>query len=238
MTGHDLKERSESLGLIVLRAFVQFAFSVTIWGGLLFWAAGTLLWIRAWIHLGLWVVTLMINFMILLHSNRAVLLVRLKRQRVREKFDKILLSLSLPVTLAIPVVAGLDAVRYQWSYLPIWAMYPGVVLHVAGDAFLLWAMIVNPYLEKTVRIQNERGHQVITTGPYAFVRHPMYVGTTFLFAGIPLVLGSWWMFVPVGVISLILVIRTVFEDRMLQRELPGYKDYTRRTRYRLLPGVW
>ena len=81
----------------------------------------------------------------------------------------------------------------------------------AGDAFILWEMIVNPYLEKAVRIQKERGHQVITTGPYAFIRHPMYVGTMFMLASIPLVLRSCWTFCPVGVMSLVLVLRTAFE---------------------------
>jgi len=229
---------SGPLGLTALRAFVQFALAIAIWGGLLFWAAGTLTWPRAWIHLGLWVATLAVNFIILLFSNRAVLLARMKRQRISETFDKVLLTLLLPATLAIPVAAGLDAVRCQWSRLPMWGMYLGIVLHAAGDAFLLWAMIVNPYLEKTVRIQAERDHQVITTGPYAIVRHPMYAGVMLTFAGIPLVLGSYWTFLPVGVMSLLLVIRTALEDRMLQRELPGYEDYARRTRYRLLPGVW
>ncbi len=238
MAGHDAKQTGEALGLTIVRALIQFLFSFTIWGGLLFWAAGTMWWTRAWLHLGIWAVTLAINFTILLHLNRAVLLARMRRQRSSEKFDRILLPLLLPITLAIPVVAGLDAVRYQWSRLAMWAMYPGSALHVGGDAFVLWAMVVNPYLEKAVRIQNERGHQVITTGPYAFVRHPMYVGVMLMLVGIPLVLRSWWTFFPVGVMSLVLVVRTVFEDRMLRRELPGYDDYARRTRYRLLPGIW
>jgi len=175
---------------------------------------------------------------ILLRLNPDVILTRLKGRLPTEKFDMILLYLLVPVIMAIPVVAGLDAVRYQWSRVPTWAMYPGILLHAAGDAFLLWAMVVNPYGEKTVRIQTERGHHVITTGPYAIVRHPMYVGVMVMLAGMPLVLGSWWTFLPVGVMALAMVVRTAFEDRMLRRELPGYDDYARRTRYRLLPGLW
>lgn len=238
MEGGDSEKAGASGGLILLRAFAQFAFSMAIWGGLLFWAAGTLWWSRAWIHLGLWVVTLGANLVILLRLNPAALLARMKARRPTEKFDKIIMYSLVPVTLAIPAVAGLDAVRCQWSRLATWAIYPGIVLHAAGDAFLLWAMVVNPYGEKTVRIQTERGHRVVTTGPYALVRHPMYVGVMVLLAGIPLVLGSWWTFLPMGVMALAMVIRTAFEDRMLRRELPGYDDYARRTRYRLLPGLW
>jgi len=209
-----------------------------VWGGLLFWAAGTLTWTRGWIHLGLWIVTLVTNFAILLWRNPAVLVARARRQTVEETFDKVILSCFIPAALAIPVLAGLDAARYGWALLPLWAVGLGVPIHIAGDAFILWSMIVNPYLEKDVRIQSERGHQVITTGPYALVRHPMYVGCILVLVGIPLLLGSSWAFLPVGVVALLLVIRIVFEDRMLREELPGYEEYAGQTRHRLIPGIW
>ena len=107
-----------------------------------------------------------------------------------------------------------------------------------GDVFVLWTMAVNPFLEKGIRIQEDRGHRVITTGPYRYVRHPMYAGAIVMFAGFPLVLGSGWTFVPVGVITVLFVVRTVYEDQVLRRELPGYAGYAERTRYRLIPGVW
>ncbi|MBN2561803.1 MAG: isoprenylcysteine carboxylmethyltransferase family protein [Phycisphaerae bacterium] len=225
-------------GTQVARAGARFLFSLGVWGGLLFWAAGTLTWTRAWVHLGLWIATLVTNFAIILWKNPAGLATRMKRPQIGEKFDKVIVSCLLPATLAIPVLAGLDAVRYQWALLPLWPVSLGAVLHIAGDAFILWSMIVNPYLEGGVRIQSECGHRVITTGPYAFVRHPMYVGFILVLAGIPLVLGSSWTFLPVGIVALLLVVRTVFEDRMLREELPGYEDYTQKTRRRLLPGIW
>ncbi len=225
-------------GTQIANACVRFLFSMGVWGGLLFWAAGTLSWTRGWVHLGLWIVTLSTNLVILSWRNPDVLAARMKRQQAGAKFEKVMLPLFVPATLAIPVVAGLDAVRYAWTFLPLWSMWPGVIVHVAGDAFMLWAMIVNPYLAPEVRIQTERGHRVITTGPYAIVRHPMYVGLILGLAGIPLLLGSSWAFLPVGVVTLLLVIRTVFEDRMLRKELPGYEAFMLRTPHRLIPGIW
>ncbi len=222
----------------VARACVGILLSMGVWGGLLFGAAGTLTWTRAWIHLGLWIVTMVTNLVILLRSNPALLAVRMKSRTVERKFDKVIVYCLQSVTLAIPILAGLDAVRYQWALLPLWAAGLGAILHVAGDVFILWSMIVNPFLEGAVRIQSERGHRVIATGPYAIVRHPMYVGIILALAGIPLLLGSSWAFVPAGVVALLFVIRTVFEDRMLREELPGYEAYVLKTPHRLIPGVW
>jgi protein-S-isoprenylcysteine O-methyltransferase Ste14 len=105
-------------------------------------------------------------------------------------------------------------------------------------AIVTWAEAVNKFFEPTVRIQVERGHQVIASGPYAIVRHPGYVGGSLLFLAIPLCLGSLWALIPAGLSCLCLVLRTRWEDQTLQAELLGYKDYTQRVCYRLFPGVW
>ena len=99
-------------------------------------------------------------------------------------------------------------------------------------------MIANPFAEKTVRVQTERGHHVITTGPYAIVRHPMYLGVILMFVAVPLVLGSAWAFAPVVAMTLLLMVRTVLEERLLRRDLPGYEVYIGQTRWRILPGIW
>ena len=150
----------------------------------------------------------------------------------------VMLPLFIPAVLAIPIVAGLDAVRYAWTSGSSWMIWPGIIIHVAGDAFMLWAMVVNPHLEGTIRVQSERHHRVVTTGPYAIVRHPMYVGLILVLAGMPLLLGSSWALVPVGIVSLLLAIRAALEDRMLRKDLPGYEAYAHKTVYRLIPGVW
>ena len=109
---------------------------------------------------------------------------------------------------------------------------------LVGGVIALRALQVNAFFETTVRIQSDRGHQVCTAGPYRFVRHPGYVGAMLVVFGAPLVLGSRWAFVPVIVEATALVVRTAYEDRMLQSELPGYDEYTQQTRYRLIPFVW
>jgi protein-S-isoprenylcysteine O-methyltransferase Ste14 len=107
-----------------------------------------------------------------------------------------------------------------------------------GLALSGWAMIVNAYFSTAVRIQRERGHTVCRTGPYRFVRHPGYVGYMLQSLGIPLLLGSWWALLPGVTAMALMIIRTAFEDRMLQAELPGYPEYAREVRYRLVPGIW
>jgi len=135
------------------------------------------------------------------------------------------------------VVAGLD-VRAGTATLP-WVWFDvGVGLLVSAGIFGLWAMVTNEHFEQFVRIQTERGHRVVSSGPYRFVRHPGYVSAILGALATPLILGSARTFVPAGLVALLFVVRTALEDRTLRRELEGYSDYAQRTRYRLLPGAW
>lgn len=238
MANRDSTHADQSFQGLIVRISIQVTIFLALWGCLLFWSAGSILWVRAWIHLGLWTLSLFVNLAILWIVNPGIIITRLEMKRPTERFDKILAVPAIPVALAIPVVAGLDAVRYKLTSLPMGWMYIGIALHIVGDAFMVWCAAVNPYLEKIVRIQEDRDHQVVTTGPYAIVRHPMYLGVLLLIAGMPLVLGSLWAFAPVGCLSLLLVIRTVWEDRLLRQRLPGYEEYAHQTRFRLIPGIW
>ena len=132
----------------------------------------------------------------------------------------------------------LDAVRFGWAPLGWpWAIL-GALLISASMVPVAGAMAVNRNLEQTVRIQADRGHQVTTTGPYRYVRHPMYAGLLLGLPGTALLLGSAWSLVPAAACGAVLVIRTALEDRTLRRELPGYEEYARHTRFRLVPGLW
>ncbi|MDD5540766.1 MAG: isoprenylcysteine carboxylmethyltransferase family protein, partial [Candidatus Marinimicrobia bacterium] len=128
----------------------------------------------------------------------------------------------------------------SWSpQLPLYLQVIGLVMAIIGyDVLLVWAMVSNAFFVATVRIQKDRSQIVVSRGPYRFIRHPGYLGTLLLHWGVPLMLNSLWAFIPAGLITLVLVIRTFLEDKMLQAELPGYKEYAGRVRYRLLPGIW
>jgi protein-S-isoprenylcysteine O-methyltransferase Ste14 len=140
--------------------------------------------------------------------------------------------------LAIVPVGALDDGRFHWSRMSWWFVGFGYLLLITGTAITAWAQAVNRFFEPGVRIQTERGHHVVDTGPYRIVRHPGYFAACLLFAGIALALGSWWALVPEGLAALLIVIRTEWEDRTLHAGLAGYEAYAQRVRFRLIPGVW
>ena len=139
--------------------------------------------------------------------------------------------------LAILIVSGLDR-RFLWSHVPVWATVAGVVLLLPAFFIGMWAMMANPYFECTMRIQDDRGQQVITSGPYRLVRHPGYSALVLSTLTYPLILGSWWAFLPAGALAAVVVVRTALEDRMLRDEMPGYSEYAAKTRFRLVPFAW
>jgi protein-S-isoprenylcysteine O-methyltransferase Ste14 len=154
-------------------------------------------------------------------------------------WDKVLAPLmALSVGYPMVFVAGLDH-RYDWSSeFPVWLILIGFILVSLGYAFAAWALAENRFFSSVVRIQTDRGHVVCDSGPYRIVRHPGYAGNILALLGIVLALGSVWTLIPAGVASVIAVIRTVLEDQTLQEELPGYRDYARRVRYRLIPWIY
>ena len=154
-------------------------------------------------------------------------------------WDKVLAPL-MALSLAFPmvIVAGLDH-RYGWSPAsPLWLIVIGFILITLGYAFATWALIENRFFFSVVCIQVDRGHVVCDSGPYRIVRHPGYAGNIPPLLGIVLALSSVWTLIPAAVALIIMVIRTALEDQALQEELPGYREYTRRVRYRLIPGVY
>lgn len=155
-----------------------------------------------------------------------------------ESWDKTIIRIYSFLLFALLIVASLDAGRFGLSRMPLSVHIIGWLGLAAAFAFGWWALASNTYASQTVRIQSDRGHQVVTTGPYRFVRHPMYVGVILSILSMPLILKSWWALVPGVLIVVLFFIRTELEDRTLQQKLPGYTDYAERVRYRLLPGVW
>ncbi|MBS0530338.1 MAG: isoprenylcysteine carboxylmethyltransferase family protein [Proteobacteria bacterium] len=215
----------------------------TIWivtlGALLFVSAGTLRWPAAWLFLltmgtlglagGFW----------FLKTNPGLLAERMRpmMQKDQPAADKIFMVVLGPTALIWLIVMGLDE-RHQWSRMAVEFQILGFVLFLLSLVISFWVMQENTFAAPVVKVQSERGHRVISTGPYAFVRHPMYGGVIFFFLGVSLLLGSWWGTAITPIFIILFAIRTVIEERTLIAGLPGYPDYAGRVRYRLVPGIW
>ncbi|HVI50804.1 MAG TPA: isoprenylcysteine carboxylmethyltransferase family protein [Candidatus Sulfotelmatobacter sp.] len=205
-----------------------------------FLGAGTLNWYRGWLFAVIFVV-MQVAASVFLEVRQPELM----EQRARgirgdtKKFDKIFYLVMTPVSALYPIICGLDAVRFGWAPLPLWSAYIGVTLFIMGSIWSIWAVLTNTYAETTVRIQGERGQTVIQSGPYRVVRHPMYAGMIIGLPGAALILGSGWGLAPMLLLGILFVWRTDREDRTLQNELVGYREYAESTtRYRLVPGIW
>jgi protein-S-isoprenylcysteine O-methyltransferase Ste14 len=203
-----------------------------------FLAAGRLDIPRAWLYFALNVLQLAVNFVLFMKKSPEIINQRGKVGPGIRLFDKILMSLYTPMPFVIFLVAGLDVGRNGGPRLGISSLVLGLALLIGSAVLVAWAMVSNPYFETTVRIQDERGHRVAMDGPYRYVRHPGYVGFILTWLAPPLVIGSAYALIPAAVITVIIVLRTHFEDTILRRELEGYADYAQKTRYRLLPPVW
>jgi protein-S-isoprenylcysteine O-methyltransferase Ste14 len=153
-------------------------------------------------------------------------------------WDKVIVMAYWPCRVLTLVIAGLDAGRFRWSSVPPSVEALGWLGQAVAASVILWAGATNTYLSRFARMQDDRGHTVVTSGPYGYIRHPMYAGIIVLFLCIPLALGSWRALLPGAANAVLMVIRARREDRMLRAELGGYEAYAHRVPHRLLPGVW
>lgn len=182
---------------------------------------------------------LVIALSVLLADQAGLIRERMKPGKTAKAWDKALMAFFFPLALSVLVIACLDAGRFRWSAPFHWIVYPFVyVLYVFSAYFHLWSIQANQFYTSTVSVEPEKGHSVVDSGPYRFVRHPGYTGIIFMELGIGVVLGSLWALIPGGLVAGLLVVRTVLEDAALRTELPGYEEYAGRVRYRLLPGIW
>jgi protein-S-isoprenylcysteine O-methyltransferase Ste14 len=205
---------------------------------LIFLPVGRLDWLPGWFFIAFLIVAYGASLLILRRVNPAIFRARSGFQPGTKRWDLILVAVMCFGLIAEIPLAAFDAGRMSWSVVPPSVVILGYVLLGAGVALGTWAQAVNRFFEPGVRIQRERGQHVISAGPYAIVRHPGYVSAIMTFAGLALALASWWALVPAAWATALLILRTSWEDALLRAELDGYADYARRTRFRLVPGIW
>ncbi|MBN2264681.1 MAG: isoprenylcysteine carboxylmethyltransferase family protein [Candidatus Aminicenantes bacterium] len=207
---------------------------------LVFIAAGTVRWTAFWVLLGFYVVTTGGWLLWLKRRDPGLLKERMTgaaRPDVK-RWDRTIIRVYTVLLSVMLIVAAMDAVRFRWSHVPRVAQGLALLVLFAAWSLVIWAFRVNAFLAEVVRIQTDRGHAVCTTGPYRIVRHPMYAAVILTILGVPVLLGSLYALILAGMIVVLFILRTALEDRMLQAELPGYAEYARAVRWKLVPKVW
>lgn len=208
---------------------------------LLFLSAGRFDWWQGWLYVLLTVSITIIGRLMVFYKFPDLMEERKSAMNKdnTKSWDKVLvLLMAFIAPFSQIIVAGLD---FRWGGspdYPLWVELTGAVILVVGYSFATWAMMTNQFFSSTVRIQTDRGHHVIQTGPYAIVRHPGYSGLLLGSIGVSLLLGSLWSFIPLVLVAIVTFVRAKREDETLQAELEGYREYTQKTRYRLIPGIW
>ena len=219
------------------RSIIKLATSVALFALLLFLPAGTLGWTLGWIFIGAFVAMVAVAIPIVWRRNPEIFVVRQSFHPGTAGWDRILAPTLIATYLLILPIAGLDY-RNNWAQAPIGLVITGYVVLALSLAAQIWPLVTNPHFEPGVRIQSDRNHRVIDTGPYAFVRHPGYVAASLMAVALPLCLGSLVALIPALITIGLLILRTNAEDRLLQRELHGYAAYAQRVPFKWIPGVW
>jgi protein-S-isoprenylcysteine O-methyltransferase Ste14 len=197
-------------------------------------------WREAWVYAAVGILGFAVSRALAARRHPDLIVERSRLGQVEnvKAWDRLLSPLVGLGSGLIPLAAGLEARLGLLAEFSTWVKILALILLLGGYALGTYALMENRYFSGMVRIQKERDHQVISSGPYAWMRHPGYAGALLAYIATPLWLDSPWAFLPAGLIGIILIIRTVMEDRTLMSELDGYREYSRHVRYRLLPGVW
>ena len=217
---------------------IREAMGLVVMGVALFWSAGQIDWWPAWASIGVMLAWTVATAIVIFRLHPELLAERLGPRHGSKRWDTATMSMLGLTQLMRYIVAGLDQ-RYGWTLgFSGAAQATALIVCILGYALVVWATASNPFFSQIVRIQSERGHVVVTGGPYHYVRHPAYAGAIVYELAVPILLASWWASIASGLSVILLILRTALEDRTLQAELAGYVDYTRQVRYRLAPGIW
>ena len=231
MTQHTSTQHENSKPVYDLGDLIKVIVTLAILVGSMALLAGRWDWMAGWAFLGVFTTYSLLLFAWLSSIDPG--LARERKQDADERnqpYEHVVIPVMVVLELSLLIVATLDGGRFGWSTVPAWVRVIGWTLLAITGAILPWVFHTNTFASGVGRIQDDREHHTITVGPYRYVRHPMYAGFILLFLSIPLILGSGWAFVPVTVACAVLIIRTIFEDRFLKKNLSGYKDYIQKTR--------
>ena len=225
---------------MIAKLTVQTCLGLALMAMLLFVPAGTLHWPAAWVLLAELGILGFASGLWLAWTDPDLLRERMSPfvQRDQEASDRMLMKIISIAFVVWLVFMPLDACRFGWSHVPLWVRWIGAIAIAVSLAIVHWTVLENRYAVVVVRAQRERGQHVITTGPYRFVRHPMYAGAILLFVGTPLLLGSWYGLIGAAGIIGLFCVRITVEERTLRAELEGYTEYAAGVPYRLIRGVW
>lgn len=225
---------------LVLNLIVQTIVWFGVMGLIIFGAAGTLAYPGGWLYVGAMSALSVLLGLYWAYADPGLLQERLKPpvQKDQPLADKLWVIPFLLILLTAMGFMAADAARWHWSTMPPLVQWAGCALLLAAVLFIGWVMRTNSFAAPVVKIQKDRGQTVIQSGPYAIVRHPMYLGALFYFAATSLVLGSWWGLIAIPILAAMLGVRIGIEENALRKGLEGYDDYARRVRWRLLPFIW
>jgi protein-S-isoprenylcysteine O-methyltransferase Ste14 len=206
---------------------------------LIFIAAGRFDWPLAWLFVLAWGLFKLVFAILLRWRNPELMVERATRHANTQSYDRWILPVYFLLAFGTIAIAGLDGGRFRWSgEMPTILVIIAYIIYLLGTFLAAWAVDANAFFSSESRLQTDRQQTVIRNGPYRFVRHPGYLAAVILWPATGPMLESWWAVLPGLLAALAMYIRTIYEDRMLQAELPGYKEYTQQVRYRLFPGIW
>ena len=227
------------LNILGLRGIIR-EFALIFFGiFLLFGAAGTFYWVRGWIY-----ICIMFSYQIFYVSVLMIINPHLLNERGKfswketKRYDKYFLFFYSIFGFSMLIVAGLDVVRFQWSSIPFITIYPSILVFICASFIALWAYVSNAHFILTHRDDKVANQRVCTTGPYRYIRHPGYLAAIISSLCYPFMLGSLFSVIPVAINVFIIILRTYYEDTTLERELRGYSEYSKTTKYKLFPYVW
>jgi len=223
-----------SRGQLATKALVRLLAGFTILAAMLFLPAGTLAYWEAWVYLAALFVPMSLGLAYLL-TNDPGLLERRMRTKEKDAGQSVIVKVGSVFYVFAFLLPGFDR-RFGWSYVPVVTVIAADFLVLLAYGLCILVLKENSYASRVVEV--EQGQRVVTTGPYAIVRHPMYLGALVMFLCTPVALGSWWAVIPVLPLSAVLVARIRNEEQLLTKELKGYQNYVETTRYRLIPGLW